>query len=227
VILLAIVLIAAPLLPIPFLAVRFNVLPVRADVASKIDPLLAIKLRTPAVLPPLIVPASISPLLAVRLMGSPLLSVLDTTSVAVIVPAALTVIGPLAVVRLVNVKALLLLRCASPAAVTAPVILLAIVLIAVPLLPIPFLAVRFNVLPVRADVASRIEPLLAVKLRIPAVLPPLIVPASMSPLLAVKLIGLALLSVLDTTSVAVIVPLALTLIEPLAVDKFVSVTAPV
>jgi len=98
---------AVPLVPIPFLAVRFNVLPVRAEVASKIDPLLAIKLRTPAVLPPLIVPASISPLLAVRLMGLALLSVLDTASVAVIVPAALTVMGPLAVARSVSVTALL------------------------------------------------------------------------------------------------------------------------
>jgi len=110
VILLAIVLIAVPLLPIPFLAVRFNVLPVNADVASRIEPLLAVKLRIPAVLPPLIVPASISPLLAVRLMGLAPLSVLDTTSVAMIVPTALTVIGPLAVVKLVKVKALLLLK---------------------------------------------------------------------------------------------------------------------
>jgi len=101
---------AVPLVPIPFLAVRFNVLPVRADVSSKIDPLLAVKLRAPAVLPPLIVPASISPLLAVRLMGLALLSVLDTTSVAMIVPAALTVMGPLAVLKLVNVTALLLLK---------------------------------------------------------------------------------------------------------------------
>jgi len=108
--LLAVVLIGAKLVPIPFFAVRFNVLPVNADVASRIDPLLAIKLRTPAVLPPLIVPASISPLLAVKLMGLALLSVLDTTSVAVIVPAALTVIGPLTVVKLVKVKALLLLK---------------------------------------------------------------------------------------------------------------------
>src|ERR1700690_2668396 len=105
-ILLAIVLIAFPLVPIPFSAVRFNVLPVNAELSSRIDPFVALNITLPALVPALIIPASMFPLLAVKVMGLGLLSVLDTTSVAMIVPAAFTVIGPLAVVKFVNVTAL-------------------------------------------------------------------------------------------------------------------------
>ena len=106
-ILLAIVLIAVPLLPIPLLVVRFKTLEVKLEMLSKIEPFVAIKLSVPAVVPALMVPASISPLLAVKLMGLELESVLEITLVTVIVPGAVIVIPPLDVVRFVNVTALL------------------------------------------------------------------------------------------------------------------------
>ena len=169
--------------------------------------------------PASIAPVNVKPVAPVKVMLAPALGGSEDTSFAVMVPLLVTLMVPLLVWTLSNITLPVCLILINPAALlTLASIRLTAVFKANLLVPIPLPAVNDKSLPVVNDeeLLSNIEPLAALNVTLsrsalPEV-PALIVPTLILPLLAVRLILLPEALSLETTSLALIVPLAVTVI---------------
>ena len=167
------------LVPIPLAAVSVTTSPVitvvlaSSNSSSRIEPVVASIVTAPSAFASTVLTV-MSPLEAVIEMSLDALLVVEVTLVTVVLPPVVIVIGPLAVSIAVSVTPLVSARLISPAEVTDTSRLTAVVSTLVVLVPIPLAAVSVTTSPVITVVlasnasSSRIEPVVAVKVTLPA-----------------------------------------------------------
>ena len=108
--------------------------------SSKMLPVVAVKVTSPAVVPAFTVATVISPVAAVMLMSLASVSVVETTLVTVVAPPVVMVIGPFAAVMLVSVTA-----SSSSIRIAPATVLLAVMLPTAVSRSMPAAAVAFRV----------------------------------------------------------------------------------